>query len=74
MGDSLPGISDKSANLGDYLVSTREVEQLAGIQLWDKLRGTKGERLKDSKARMWSVAAAKKAANKRKAEREAAES
>ena len=41
--------------LKDFLVPTAEIEQRAGLQIWDRLRGEKSDRLKTRKGRMWSV-------------------
>ena len=66
----LPNVDKSSPNLADFLVKTTEIERRTGLQLWDKLRGSKGNKLRNM-ATMWSLDKAKKAAAKRKAEREA---
>lgn len=45
--------SDQS--LSDFLVPTVEVERRAGLQIWDRLRGEKIEKLKTKKGRMWNL-------------------
>lgn len=45
--------TDKS--LKDFLVPTAEIERRAGLQIWDRLRGEKSDKLKTKKGRMWSV-------------------
>ena len=41
--------------LQEFLVPTDEVERWGGLQLWDRLRGEKSDRLKTKKGRMWAV-------------------
>jgi len=41
--------------LEEFLIPTDKVERWAGLQLWDRLRGEKSEKLKTQKGRMWSV-------------------
>ena len=42
--------------LSDFLVPTQDVERRAGLMLWDRLRGSKSDRLRQSKGRMWAKA------------------
>ncbi len=42
-------------NLSEFLVPLDKVERWAGLQIWDKLRGEKSERMKKNKGRMWSL-------------------
>jgi len=50
-------IPNKKTNkpLRDFLVPTVETERRAGLQIWDRLRGEKLERLKNKKNKMWSL-------------------
>ncbi len=41
-------------DLKDFLVPTEEIERFAGIELWDRLKGEKSEKLKNRKGRMWA--------------------
>ena len=41
--------------LKDLLAPTAEIERRAGLQIWDRLRGEKSDKLKTKKGRMWSV-------------------
>lgn len=41
--------------LEEFLIPTDKVERWAGLQLWDRLRGEKSEKLKTQKGRMWPV-------------------
>jgi len=45
--------TDKS--LKEFLVPTADIERRAGLQIWDRLRGEKSDKLKTRKGRMWSV-------------------
>lgn len=40
-------------SLSSFLRPTIDIERWAGLQLWDRLRGEKTEKLKDKKGRMW---------------------
>jgi len=50
-------IPNKKTNMSlrEFLVPTDHIEYRAGLQIWDKLRGEKSDRLKTRKGRMWSV-------------------
>ncbi len=39
--------------LKDFLVPTADTERQAGLQIWDRLRGEKSEKLKTKKGKMW---------------------
>ena len=41
--------------LSSFLVPTEDVERRAGLQIWDRLRGEKSDRLKSRKGRMWAI-------------------
>ncbi len=41
--------------LKDFLVPTADIEPWAGLQIWDRLRGEKSEKLKQKKNRMWGT-------------------
>ena len=41
-------------NLARFLVPTVDIERRAGLQLWDRLQGSKVDKLKAKKGRMWS--------------------
>jgi endonuclease G len=41
--------------LKEFLVPTDTVERWAGLQLWDRLRGEKSDKLKTKKGRLWSM-------------------
>ncbi len=45
--------SDK--DLSECLVKTTEVERRAGLELWDKLHGQKGDKLKSRVTKMWDL-------------------
>ncbi len=45
--------TDKS--LEEFLVPTADIERRAGLQIWDRLRGEKSDKLKTKKGKMWSV-------------------
>ena len=38
----------------EFLVPTEEVERRAGLSLWDRLRGSKSDKLRKNKGRMWA--------------------
>ena len=57
--------SDK--DLSEFLVKTTDVERRAGLELWDKLHGQKGDKLKSRVTKMWDLKKAEAAAKKRKA-------
>ena len=42
-------------SLEEFLIPTDKVERWAGLQLWDRLRGEKSDKLKTKKGRMWSL-------------------
>ena len=52
--------SDK--DLSTFLVKTTEIERRTGLQLWDKLRGQKGDKLRTQIKKMWDRDEAKAAA------------
>lgn len=62
---------NSTKDLSEFLVKTTEVERRVGLQLWDKLRGQKGDKLRNRVTKMWDLEKAKAAANKRKERREA---
>lgn len=64
----LPNQASKK-DLSEFLVKTTEIERRTGLQLWDKLRGQKGDKLRNRKKPMWDEAKAKRAAVKRAAAR-----
>ena len=45
------GKSTKS--LAEYMTTTEEVERRAGVQIWDRLKGEKSDRLKTKVGKMW---------------------
>ncbi|MFQ5676398.1 MAG: DNA/RNA non-specific endonuclease [bacterium] len=61
---------ESNDRLKNFLVPTTEVEIRSGLSLWDRLRGESADNLKSRKGRMWSLSSAKRAAQKRAAERE----
>lgn len=50
-------IPNKRANLPlkDFLVPTSQIEARASLQIWDRLRGERSDKLKNRKGRMWAV-------------------
>jgi len=42
-------------SLEEFLIPTDKVERWAGLQLWDRLRGEKSDKLKTKKGKMWSL-------------------
>ncbi len=41
--------------LSEFRVKTTEVERRAGLQIWDRLKGERGDRLKNRVKKMWAV-------------------
>ncbi len=51
----IPNHKADNKQLKDFLVPTVDVEKHAGLQIWDRLKGEKSDRLKNRKNRMWST-------------------